>query len=405
MIAAPASADRWRSFPADGLTPQRLAGILRAADEGDLSEQLALYEQMEEKDPHLYCVANTRRLAVTGLEWRIVSASEAHPEGAFDRALADAAAAHCRAVLGRIEDFDGVLSHLSLGLGRNIALAELVWEYGPAGVTLAEIVPVEFERLAVGSDGELRILTRAEPRSGEGLMADKFMVHRPNAASGAVGRGGLMRASALAYLGKQFALKDWLIFAEVFGMPVRVARYEPSASAEEKRELLSMLRNLGADAAGIFSKAVELEIKQTRVPGDTNPYESLCHFFNRELSKAWLGQTLTTDTARAVANLSAADVHDRVRRDLRDADLRAEARTIRRDLLSVLTRQRFGPGAEAPYFVRQSASAEESARLGAALSVAVNELGARVPAGWAHTALGIPQAREGEAALSGKGTA
>src|SRR5262249_18272350 len=58
---------------ADGLTPQRLTAVLRAADAGDLTEQMALFEQMEEKDPHLFSVANTRRLAVTGLPWRIVS--------------------------------------------------------------------------------------------------------------------------------------------------------------------------------------------------------------------------------------------------------------------------------------------------------------------------------------------
>lgn len=59
--------DAWRLYPADGLTPQRLAAILREADAGDIAAQMALYEQMEEKDAHLHCVAATRRLAVTGL--------------------------------------------------------------------------------------------------------------------------------------------------------------------------------------------------------------------------------------------------------------------------------------------------------------------------------------------------
>ena len=43
-------------------------------------------------------------------------------------------------------------------------------------------------------------------------------------------------------------------------MPVRIARYEPSATAEEKRELLEMLDSLGSNASGIFSRAVELQI-------------------------------------------------------------------------------------------------------------------------------------------------
>lgn len=402
VVAGAMERDSWRSYPADGLTPQRLAAIFKAADAGDLSEQMALFEQMEEKDPHLFSVANTRRLAVTGLAWRIVSASEADGDGGFDRGLADEAAAYCRAALRGVERFEEALQHLSLAVGRNLAVAELVWALGEGGPVLADIVPVAFSRLLIGRGGEVRVLTEAAPQEGIELTADKFVVHAPHAVSGSPARGGLLRASALAYLGKQFALKDWLIFAEIFGMPLRVARYEPHATPEEKRELLEMLRRLGADAAGVFSKAVELEIKQTRVPGDTNPYESLCHYFNRELSKAWLGQTLTTDTARSLANLGAAEVHDRVRRDLRDDDIAKEARTIRRDVLTVLTRMRFGPGAEAPYFRREAERPRDGAGFAKMLSAAVNELGLGVPEGWARGMLGIPAVGEGDSVLSGR---
>ncbi len=402
IIALPRETDARRSYPADGLTPQRMASILRAADSGDLQETFALYEQTEEKDPHLYCVANTRRLAVTGRPWRIASANEMDPEGDFDRGLADAAAEHCRAALRRLDRFEELLAHLALALGRNVAVGELVWTNGASGAELIDVVPVDFGRLTLGRLDELRILTDDAPLEGIPLPVGKFVVHSPRAVSGHPSRGGLLRVSALAYLGKQFALKDWLVFAEVFGMPVRIARYEPSATPQEKRDLLDMLRRLGADAAGIFSKAVELEIKQTRTPGDVNPYESLCHFFNRELSKAWLGQTLTTDTARSLANLGAAEVHDRVRRDLRDDDIRQEARTIRRDILSLVTRLRFGSDAEPPYFVRSTAEVDQAADLARVLSLAVNDLGARVPSRWAHGALGIPEARTGEEALAGK---
>lgn len=401
-IVHPRESDSWRSYPADGLTPQRLVSILRAADAGDLTELMALYEQMEEKDPHLFSVASTRRLAITGLPWRIVSATEADADGTFDRASADDAAAYCRDVLRRAETFEDSLQHLALALGRNLAVAELVWSLGDDGPELTDVVPVEFSRLALGEFGDVRVLTDEHPHDGTPLPPYKFIVHRPHASTGVPTQGGLLRVSALAYLGKQFAIKDWLIFAEIFGMPVRIARYDPAATPEEKRELLEMLRHLGSDAAGIFSKAVELEIKQTRVPGDVNPYESLCHYFNRELSKAWLGQTLTTDTARAIANLSAAEVHDRVRRDLRDDDLRKEARTLRRDLLTPLTRLRFGDAVEPPYFHRLVDHPRDPEGLGRALAIAVNDLGLRIPAGWAHAALGVPQADLQEPVLPGR---
>jgi len=398
--------DTWRDYPADGLTPQRLVALFKQADAGDLSAQMALFEQMEEKDAHLFCVANTRRLAVTGLAWEIVSAAQMPGWGAAgstsrDRGLADAAAAYCDAALREAKGFEESLAHLSLAVGRNVSLVELIWEATAGGIRLAELAPVDFGRLVLGELDEIRVLTDEAKHEGMALPPNKFVVHTPHAASGHPARGGLLRVTGLAYLGKHFAIKDWLIFAEVFGMPVRIARYGPNATPEEKRELLDMLKQLGADATGIFSKAVELEIIQSRSPGETNLYENLCLYFDREMSKAWLGQTLTTDTARMLASAGAAKVHDQVRRDLRDDDLRKEGQTLRRDLLAPMARLQFGPQVPVPYFRRVLDQRFEPEKLSRVLDVAVNQLGARVPARWVHAALGIPEAREGETVLAG----
>lgn len=398
--------DALRDYPADGLTPQRLISIFREADTGSLSAQMALFEQMEEKDAHLYSVANTRRLAVTGLPWEIVSAAQMPSWGASHsasngRALADDAAAYCDRTLRNLDGFEESLIHLSLALGRNLALVELVWEAGPSGLRMAALAPVDFARIALGDTDEIRILTDGAPYEGIEAPPNKFIIHTPHAVSGHSSRGGLLRVTALAYLAKHFALKDWLIFAEVFGMPVRIARYAPNATPEEKRELLEMLSQLGADATGIFSKAVEVEIKQPRMPGETNLYENLCLYCDREISKAWLGQTLTTDTVRSLASAGAAGVHDRVRRDIRDDDLRREAHTLRRDLLAPLTRFKLGPEAPVPYFRRGLDQTLEPEQLSRVLDVAVNQLGARVPTRWAHASLGIPQADANEPVLAG----
>ena len=401
--------DMFRDYPADGLTPQRLIAIFRAADSGDMAAQMALYEQMEEKDAHLYSVAQTRRLSVTGLPWEIVSAADMpdwnrRRASTSDRALADEAASYCRETLRELAGFEESLAHLSLAYGRNIAVAELVWDASRGGVRLVEVVPIDFGRLIFGDKGELRILTADAKLDGIAPPPAKFIIHTPQAASGLPMRGGLLRVTALAYLGKHFAIKDWLIFAEVFGMPVRIARYQPNATPSEKHELLEMLKQLGADATGIFSKAVEIDIKQPRLPGETNLYENLCLYFDREISKAWLGQTLTTDTIRSRASAGAAVVHDRVRRDLRDDDLRKEAHTIRRDLLSVMTRYEFGADAPVPHFHRVPDPTLDPERIARVMAVARNELGISIPARWAHASLGIPQAAPGESVLAASGS-
>lgn len=392
--------DAWRDYPADGLTPSRLVSILRAADEGAVDQALALFAQMEEKDAHLHCVAHTRRLAVTGLRWQVVSAAEVR-EG-VDRAAADEAADYAREVLNEIENLEAALQHLSLAVGRNIAVAENVWEPRGRALRLVDLVPVPFERLTFDEMGCVRVLTKEQPMDGIELPAGKFVVYAPQAASGHAMRGGLLRVTAMAYLGKHFAMKDWMVFAEIFGMPLRVARYEPSASPEEKRELLKMLQSLGADAAGIFSKAVELELLEANRGTAPPPYEAICNFMNREMSKAWLGETLTVETSGQTGTFSTAQIHNEVRLDLRQDDIAKEGRAIRRDVLGPVTRVRFGAEAPVPYFRRQFDPPRDLRELAEVLRVAVNELGMRVPARWAHGALGVPEATGGEGRLEGK---
>jgi phage gp29-like protein len=385
-------------YPSSGLTPRRLASILRSADAGDVAQAMQLFAEMEEKDAHLYAVASKRRLALTGLPWTVASAAD-FAQG-VDRARADAAADYCRAALSRIETFDEALQHLSLALGRNIALAELVWEQAGGALTLADVVPVEFSRITFDELGALRVLTEAEPVYGTPLPPHKFAVHAPHAVSGHAMRGGLLRATALVFLGKNMALKDWMIYAELFGMPVRIARYDPSVTPEEKEEMLRMLESLGSSAAGVFSQAIELQFVEAGQGKAPPPYEQLCDFLNREMSKAWLGQTLTTETPGLGGSFGATKIHEEVRKDLRADDMRKEAQTIRRDVLAPLARFQFGPDVPVPYFVRRVEGPRDLEELTEVLDAAVNRLGVPVPLAWARSALGLPKPAEGEALLS-----
>ena len=387
-LLTPRREDSVRDYPGAGLTPRRLAAILKEADAGSLSTPMQLFEEMEEKDPHLYAVANSRRLGLTGLPWEIISAAELDDRA--DRVLAEEAAAHTREVLQRLEGFEESLQHLSLAIGRNLAVAEIVWEAVAGELRPVELVPVDFTRLVFDEWNRLRILTEEEPRAGIAPPPHKFIVHAPHSTTGHPQRGGLLRVTALVYLAKNLALKDWMIFAEIFGMPVRIARYEPSATEEEKRELLRMLETLGSHATGIFSRAVELQFIESRRGSGGSPYQGLIEFLNREMSKAWLGQTLTTDITGQSGSIAAARVHADVRRDILLDDARKESRTLRRDLLTPLTVLRFGSHAPVPLFRRKLKPAEDTARLAEVLDTAVNRLGLAVPAAWVREALGLP---------------
>lgn len=349
-MIVPRAEDSVRDYPGAGLTPARLAAILREADDGSLDAAMQLFEEMEEKDAHLYCVASTRRLALTGLPWEIVSAADVQKNA--DGPSADEAARYCGEVLRQLDSFEEALQHLSLAVGRNIAISEIVWDLVGGELRPVEFAPVDFTRIVFDAADRPRILTDEDSRDGIPLPPHKFILHTPHSASGHPQRGGLLRVSAMVYLAKNLSLKDWLIYAEIFGMPVRVARYEPGATAEEKRELLHMLESLGSNAVGLFSRAVELQVIDASRGAAGAPYERLVEFLNREMSKAWLGQTLTTDISGQSGSVAASRVHDEVRRDILFDDMRKEARTLRRDLLTPMVRLKFGPESPVPHFVR-----------------------------------------------------
>ena len=399
-LLRPRKEDTYRDYPTTGLTPSRLVAILHEADAGSLTRAMELFEEMEEKDAHLFAVANKRRLALTGLDWSVISAADML-EG-VDRTLADEAADYCRQVLTRLDCFDEALQHLSLAVGRNIAVAELVWDQVGGAVSLCDIIPVDFGRIVFDELDKPRVLTSESPFEGMELPPHKFVVHTPHSVSGHAARGGLLRVTALVFLAKNLALKDWMIFAEVFGMPVRIARYDPSVSAEGKNEVMHMLESLGSNAAGLFSRAIDLEFIEAGQGKAPPPYESLVGFLNREMSKAWLGQTLTTETPGLGGTYAASRVHEEVRKDLRADDMRKEGRTLRRDLLAPLARLRFGPDVPVPFFRRHVDRPRTIEELTEVLETAVNRLGVRVSLRWAHEALGIPLPDDGEAVLPGE---
>ena len=196
----PRKEDSVRDYPSAGLTPSRLAAILKEADDGSLSTAMELFEQMEEKDAHLFSVANTRRLTLTGLDWQVVSASEARD--GVGRNMAEETAAYCREALTGMETFEEALQHLSLAIGRNISVAEIVWDVMNGELRPVELAPVDFTRIVFDELDRPRILTEDEPRDGVELAPNKFVVHTPHSVSGHPQRGGLLRVTAMVYLAK-----------------------------------------------------------------------------------------------------------------------------------------------------------------------------------------------------------
>ena len=369
--------------PAQGLTPARLAGLLRDAEQGDAVAYLELAEDMEEKDLHYLSVMGTRKRAVAQLEITVESASD-------DKRDVENAGL-VREWLRREELKDEIFDILD-AIGKGFSLTEIIWEtsakqWWPALLKRRDQRWFEFDR----EDGEtIRLRGAGEP---EDLPPFKYITHVTKAKSGIPIRGGLARAAAWSYLFKNYDLKDWVTYIEVHGQPLRVGKYHTGATEADKQVLLRAVANIGSDAAAIIPQSMLIEFVEAtkQSGGGADIYEKLANWLDRQVSKAVLGQTLTTEVQSG--SLAAAKVHEDVRRDIMRSDAGQLAATINRDLVRPLVMLNRGAQERYPRIVIGLPSNIDMKQYADAVAVLVDR-GMKVEQSVVRHRLGLPEPEE-----------
>jgi len=336
--------DRWSDYPSSGLTPQKLAAIFKEADGGDVRRQAELFEEMEEKDAHLSSQFQIRKLAVQGLEYEITPWAE----DAQAKKIAD----FCDEVISDLVDWDDHILDFLDALPKGYSMHEILWDVSASENRIRGLRWVHPKKVTFYNSLTPRVLTEDDNLNGIDPPPFKFAYHRYKARSGYDTRAGILRVCGWMYLFKNYDVKDWIAFAEVYGMPLRVGRYETGASPEDKKALINAIRSLGSDAAGIISKSTEIEFVEAQKYGSINVYEGLARWCDEQMSKAILGQTLTSEASGQNGSGSRAlgEVHNEVRSDLVKADCKALAKTVRQQILRPLVGFNFGWDTPAPGF-------------------------------------------------------
>lgn len=332
---------------ASGLGPERLVSILRQSADGDARAYLTLAMEMEERYLHYASQLQTRRLAIEGIAVTIEHDEEV-PAKIVD------------AVNDLVEDpdFEEMAGTLTDAIGKGYSVSEIIWDY-QRGV----LRPVDFRwrdqrffQYDEATRTELRLRDDADPRNGLALPAAKFIVHEPRTRMGLPIRRGMARPAAWAFLIQSFALKDWAGFAEIYGVPLRIGKFGPNASDEDKRILLQAVRAIANDAAAIIPAGMEMEFAKVEGQHGAAVFGGLIDYVDKQVSKLVLGQTMTSDNGSSRAQ---AEVHNDVRLDLQAADGKQLGQTITRDLVVPFVAMNFGPQEVYPRATYQVAVPED----------------------------------------------
>jgi len=345
-LAAAPILDSSREYVADGLTPQRLAALFRQADNGDMSRQADLFDQMEERDAHLIGEMSKRRNVITNVDFQITPVSDDRRDAAI--------AEFCENWIADQHDWPDTLIAFQDAVGKGYAGMELIWDVSEHQAVISELKFLEQKRFTfLDHDGFIRripLLITDENMMGEEIRPWSIALHIYGGKSGHPARSGIYRVCSWGYLFKHYGLKDWVIFSEVYGMPLRLGKYNPGAKEEDKEALQTALVSLGADAAGIISSNTEVEfITGQTGAASSDMYARLLAFCDKAMSKAVVGQTLSAEL-EGQGSRAATETHNQIREDLVQADARALASTARSQILRPLVGFNFGWDAPVPRF-------------------------------------------------------
>ena len=149
-----------------------------------------------------------------------------------------------------------------------------------------------------------------------------------------------------------------------------------------------------------------LEFKDAAT-GDPKAFELMMSWCEKNQSKVILGGTLTSGADGKSSTNALGNVHNEVRKDLRDGDVRQLNSTLTRDLVyAVAALNGLAPDGlrRCPQFKLNAQETEDLTTYAQALPQLVG-IGVQPTVKWAHEKLGIPMPQAGEAVLTPPGNA
>lgn len=136
---------------------------------------------------------------------------------------------------------------------------------------------------------------------------------------------GLYLKAATQTIPKKNALAFWDTFAEIFGMPMRIA-HTTTRDDKELAKMEKMMAEMGTEGWGLFQEGTDIEVVESTKGDAFNVYDKRVDRANSELSKLIIGQTMTIEDG---SSLSQSETHLEVFENLVDAD-----RDMLRDIIN-----------------------------------------------------------------------
>lgn len=316
---------------------------LRAAGKsrGDLRKMLGEEEISQ--------AIETRRDALLGTPWRL------EPYGSrATRFVWDVIEPHVQTMLS------GAFSAVPFGYS---VIDPIYEDLGNSRVGLKEVVELPFERYAPQRDGTLKYAQGIDALSGV-LPESKLIVTRRNPTWLNPYGEALLSRLYWPWFFKTRGVDYWMQWLERWAQPFMVGQTESGENPETQRknteEFADYLISAVRGGALVTDKNSSVKFEHGEA-SNGEQFKSLVMLLNASIQKVILGQTLTSEMpASGGGSRAAAQVHDLVRQDKRNADIRT-CHNSPQAIVNTLWSANAFPG-PAPTFVQADNTGLEEAR-------------------------------------------
>jgi phage gp29-like protein len=264
-------------------------------------------------DPHLMATIQQRKMQVMQLEWEVQGAgSIAHSK--LQKELEQ--------VFEGL-DFNDLVSEIMDAIFFGYSVIELTWKKDGKKLLPDKALGKPQEWFIFDKNNELRLRKYKHGfylfEEGEKLPPFKFVLtqHKPTFTN-PYGEKILSRCYWPVTL-KKGGVEYWQLMMERYGMPYLIGRYPNTFTATQKTEFLDQLKQMVVDNITIFDEALGIELKESPQFDIGQLYENLVKFHNREVSKAVLTVTLTTEIEKT-GSYKAGEVHKEMLQFLGEGD-------------------------------------------------------------------------------------
>jgi phage gp29-like protein len=279
-----------------------LMGAVTSLSDADavlLRAGISRYQLRElEFDDEISAAVDTRRDAVISTPWRLDP-----PDGEGSDFIVEQLTPHIDALLR------GAWAAVPYGY----SVMEVVYEKlagGRIGIASAGERPMEWFKLY--RDGRVTMMMTGSGAEVECDTAFKHFVTRRNATWRNPQGDAMLSRLYWAWHFRYNAWRYWITFLERFGTPILLGK------GHNPKKLADALVAMGASSAVAVGLDEDVSAVTQSVAGEFERAEAA---LARRIQKVVLGQTLTTDVG-STGSFAAAKVHDGVRQDRKNADLR-----------------------------------------------------------------------------------